>query len=110
MKKYNQFLKTLLCLALAVCFLGFNVYADTSLNVCDLNSDGSTNNRDLALLVQYINGWDVQINRSVADFNPDGEINNKDYCLLMRYINGWGDSTDAEDYDGGIELPTDEWQ
>lgn len=55
----------------------------------DTNFDDSINNRDLCLLMQYINGWNVEINTDAADVNGDGKVNNKDYVLLMRYINGW---------------------
>jgi len=57
----------------------------------DANGDGEINNRDLALLMQYINGWNVndEIDVFAIDVNADGKINNKDYALLMRYINGW---------------------
>ena len=55
----------------------------------DTNGDFVINNKDCALLIQYTNGWDVQIDVAAADVNADGKINNKDYVLLMRYINGW---------------------
>lgn len=58
-------------------------------NMGDINDDGIKNNKDLALLIQYINGWNVTINKENADTNFDGKINNKDYALLMQYINGW---------------------
>lgn len=55
----------------------------------DVNSDGSLNARDAAILMQYINGWGVDINIECGDLKHDGKINSKDYVLLMRYINGW---------------------
>ena len=55
----------------------------------DVKVDGEANNKDLALLMQFINGWKVEINTECSDFNLDGKFNNKDYVLLMRYINGW---------------------
>ena len=55
----------------------------------DINGDGKTNNKDLGLLMQYLNGWDVAISDTVADVNGDGRINNKDYGLLMQFVNGW---------------------
>lgn len=58
-------------------------------NIYDVNSDGKTNSRDAALLMQYINGWNVNPDITVADINKDSQINTKDYVLLMRYINGW---------------------
>lgn len=55
----------------------------------DLNGDGAINNRDLALLQQYINHWDVQVDEAAADTNGDGTINNRDLALLQQYINHW---------------------
>lgn len=55
----------------------------------DTNGDHIINNRDLGLLMQYINGWDVEIETASADVNDDDHINNKDYALIIRYINGW---------------------
>ena len=55
----------------------------------DITGDGTLNNQDLAILMQYINGWNVQLDSDAADVNDDGKINNKDYVLIMRYINGW---------------------
>ena len=55
----------------------------------DSDGDGDINNRDLAMLMQFVNGWDVAVDSLVVDVNVDGAVNNKDYALLMRYINGW---------------------
>ena len=55
----------------------------------DANGDGDVNNRDLALLQQYINGWGVTVDIAVADVNKDGDVNNRDLALLQQYINGW---------------------
>ncbi|MBQ7171717.1 MAG: leucine-rich repeat protein [Clostridia bacterium] len=55
----------------------------------DVNRDGKINLKDYALLKQYINGWNVDIELSVADVTGDGKINLKDYALLKQFINGW---------------------
>lgn len=55
----------------------------------NVNSDDSINNKDLGLLMQYLNGWDVDIDIAAADVNGDDGVNNKDYGLLMQYLNGW---------------------
>ncbi len=55
----------------------------------DLNDDGPINNKDLGLLMQYLNNWKVDINIDAADVNGDGAVNNKDYGLLMQYLNNW---------------------
>ena len=82
--------------------VGDHVYdddRDTDCNECgfvravalpgDANGDGSVNNRDVALLQQYINGWDVTLDEATADANGDGSVNNRDVALLQQYINGW---------------------
>lgn len=55
----------------------------------DINMDESINNKDLGLLMQYLNNWDVEINIDAADVNGDSSVNNKDYGLLMQYLNNW---------------------
>ncbi len=55
----------------------------------DSNNDGAIDNKDYALLMQYLNGWDVNIIEENSDVNADGAIDNKDYALLMQYLNGW---------------------
>ncbi len=55
----------------------------------DSDGDGEINNKDIAAIMQHINGWDTEIDEAAADVNRDGKINNKDYALLMQYVNGW---------------------
>ena len=55
----------------------------------DINADGAVNNRDLGLLQQYLNGWDVTVDALAADLNGDGVLNNRDLALLQRHLNGW---------------------
>ena len=55
----------------------------------DANGDGTVNNRDVALLQQYINKWDVTMDMDAADANGDGTVNNRDVALLQQYINKW---------------------
>ena len=55
----------------------------------DGNGDGNINIKDLGLLQQYLNGWDVEINTSAVDVNGDGSVNIKDLGLLQQYLNGW---------------------
>lgn len=55
----------------------------------DANGDGAVNNRDVALLQQYINKWDVTLDLVAADANGDGAVNNRDVALLQQYINKW---------------------
>lgn len=55
----------------------------------DVNGDGSISAKDLGVLMQYINGWNVTVVENASDVNADGNINAKDYGLLMQFINGW---------------------
>lgn len=55
----------------------------------DVNCDMVIDNKDLALLMQYINGWNVEVSIDATDVNADDKVNNKDYALVIRYINGW---------------------
>ncbi len=55
----------------------------------DVNEDGKINNKDVGILLQYINTWPVTINTFTADVNVDGKVNNKDIGILLQYINKW---------------------
>ncbi len=55
----------------------------------DVNSDGEVDNKDLSLLLRYLNRWMVEIHENAADVDGDGEITNMDFCLLQRYLNNW---------------------
>ena len=55
----------------------------------DANGDGAVNARDVALLQQYIAGWDALMDEMGADANGDGEINARDAALLQQYLAGW---------------------
>ena len=55
----------------------------------DANSDGIVNNKDLSLLRQYLNEWDVEIDPLACDVTDDGIVNNKDYTTLRQFLNGW---------------------
>jgi hypothetical protein len=55
----------------------------------DVNGDGKVNNRDLALLQQYLNNWDIEIDLEAADVTHDDKMNNRDLALLQQYLNEW---------------------
>ena len=55
----------------------------------DANGDGSINNRDLGLLQQYLNDYEVEISLDACDVNGDGNVNNRDLGLLQQYLNDW---------------------
>ncbi len=61
----------------------------TTYTIGDINGDNLVNNKDLALLMEQLNGWYVEINKEASDVNSDGFIDNKDYAILMRYTTGW---------------------
>ena len=54
----------------------------------DVNRDENVDQKDAALLMQYLAGWDVQICNG-ADVNRDGEVNAKDVNELMKKLSGW---------------------
>ena len=55
----------------------------------DVNGDGKINNKDLGMLQQYVNEWEISLTEAAADCNGDGRINNKDLGLLQQYVNEW---------------------
>ena len=55
----------------------------------DINEDESVNMKDIVLLQQYLNEWNVNINQLASDVNGDGDINMKDIVLLQQYLNDW---------------------
>ncbi len=55
----------------------------------DVNEDDKINIRDLGLIQQYLNNWDVTINLDAADVLADGKINIRDLGLLQQYLNNW---------------------
>ena len=55
----------------------------------DINGDGTTNNKDLVRLFQYLSGWDVTVQKDLLDVNGDGAVNNKDLRRLFQYLSGY---------------------
>ena len=47
------------------------------------------NIRDLGLVQQSLNGWNVTLNTDAADVNRDGKVNIRDLGLIQQYLNGW---------------------
>ena len=62
-------------------------YVAPAVDAGDVNGDGNLNNRDLARLQQYLNGWKVTVNETGADVNGDGTLNNRDLAALQRLLN-----------------------
>ncbi len=61
----------------------------TTVEMGDMNNDGKVNARDLGLLQQYLNGWNVDIVLEACDVDANGKINTRDMALFQRYLNGW---------------------
>lgn len=55
----------------------------------DVNGDRKINMKDIVLLQQYLNGWNVTIDMLAANVNDDTKVNMKDIVLLQQYLNGW---------------------
>jgi len=55
----------------------------------DVNGDSNVNMKDIVLLQQYLNDWDVEIDENAANVNGDSSINMKDIVLLQQYLNDW---------------------
>ena len=72
-----------------VVYVDFTVGAVPAAIPGDANGDGAVNNRDVAMVQQYINKWDVSIDLDACDVNDDGAVNNRDLALMQQYINKW---------------------
>ena len=55
----------------------------------DVNTDGSVNMQDIALLQQSLAGWDVKTNEATADMDADDTVTLKDLALLQQYNANW---------------------
>jgi len=55
----------------------------------DANGDTVINGRDYSLIIQHINGWELNIVYDACDVNRDGKINGRDVAIVMQYLNGW---------------------
>ena len=55
----------------------------------DVNGDGNINVRDLGMLQQHLNGWDVFISLEAANVDGNSSVNVRDLGVLQKYLNGW---------------------
>ena len=55
----------------------------------DANGDGDVTPRDATRILQYYNGWSVEINTAAADANGDDDITPRDATRVLQYYNGW---------------------
>lgn len=65
----------------------YNYTPEPTVFIGDANGDGRVNNRDLGLLQQHLNDWDVTIDVAACDVNGDGKINNRDLGTLQQLLN-----------------------
>lgn len=54
----------------------------------DINGDGRVNLKDIALLKQYICGYEISAVRQAMDVNADGRVNLKDYLSVKLMLSG----------------------
>lgn len=62
-------------------------YVEPAVVAGDANGDGQVNNRDLGLLQQYLNGWEIAVDLIAGDMNSDGKVNNRDLGQLQQNLN-----------------------
>lgn len=62
-------------------------YVEPDVTPGDVNGDGKVNNRDLGVVQQYLNDWDVTIDLTAADMDGNGKVNNRDLGLLQQLLN-----------------------
>lgn len=72
--------------AVAVCTV--NVYAPSSRLPGDVNEDGTVDERDALLVMQYDAGWKVNLNGWQGDVNADGKTDLADAVLIFQYSAG----------------------
>ena len=85
MKKLLSFF---IVFAIIISSFGIVTFADGVI-YGDVNSDHKVNNKDCAVLMQYLNGWRIEISFLNSDVNVDSKINNRDFALLLQFINDW---------------------
>ena len=67
-----------------------SVYVYAQKNVCDVNSDGEVNNKDVVELFRHVSSEAVQTKAAGDDYdiNGDGSVDNKDVTALFRTVSG----------------------
>ena len=67
----------------------FSIYEMIEKICGDINSDDTTDNKDLIRLFQYLSEWGVDVNDIALDVNGDGNSDNKDLIRLFQYLSEW---------------------
>ena len=111
-KKLISFLLSVVLLVTSFSAFTASGAVTITLEYGDVNASGVINGKDASVLMQYINGWNVDgFFVSVADIVLDDAINNKDYVQLVRYLNGWdvrlGESLIKDNNPDGTVNPED---
>lgn len=52
----------------------------------DVNGDGSVNITDVSLLINYLQGGDVEIVQAAANCNGDNDVNISDVTMLINFL------------------------
>lgn len=55
----------------------------------DVDGSGAVDGVDTSLLLQYVAGWDVDVDRAAADVDANGAVDGVDTSLLLQYVAGW---------------------
>ena len=109
--KFFRLVSALLCIStVAALMIGVSSAAGIA---GDVNRDGFTDNKDVAVLFRHLNGDKTEVDETACDTNGDGFTDNKDVVTLFRYLSGtpgvqifYGkEDPEDEDLRTEIELP-----
>lgn len=77
----------------------YNHICDPDCNVCgavrevptpgDGDGDGKITTRDVALMQQYLAGWDVTLNETAGYADGEERVTTRDVALLQQHLAGW---------------------
>lgn len=55
----------------------------------DVNADGKVGLADVANILKFVAGWEIEVNADIGDVNKDGYVNVSDASLMLKYIACW---------------------
>lgn len=67
--------------------MDYSKITSASVTPGDSNNDVRVSLRDVLLLLQFVSGWEVDINNKMADLDNDGQVTVLDAMLLLRLVN-----------------------
>ena len=83
-KMSKKLLSMLMCIVMIAGYIpATGVSAKTGFAAGDVDGDGGVTNADLAILIRYLSGWDVEIDLDAADYDRNGKVNNRDAIALI---------------------------